>query len=148
MLRIAIEKNMRYDRASEAAYNAVRVRRLQGPTQSAYGRSAFRDRQARSGVQSAVRAQSSQARSKAEAETRFPRSFRLSLSFDQSPRFRLPPDQFGVVQPFVYDLGKKNFEAVEIVRILSIVIAENLLVNVCLQMAGNRRLRKFPSGCV
>src|SRR5579862_134657 len=111
-----------------------RVRRLQRSTQSHHGGSALRDRGARIRIQETGRAQSEQARSKAEAETRFPRPVRLVTG-----RFRpslLLPDQLVVGYASSDDLGKNEFEAVEIVCVSAIIEAECLFVNIGLQVRG------------
>src|SRR5580692_1619860 len=110
------------------------VRRFQGTTEPHYDRPAFRHRQTRSGVQAAVHAQPEQARSKAEAETPWPRPVRLVTD-----GFRFPlllPNQFVVGDASPDDLGKNEFEAVEIIRVFAIIEPEHLLINVSLKVCG------------
>ena len=60
---------MRYDQTNEArTRNVARIRRIQGPTESHHGGSSFRDRETRNSLSKAGRAQSAQARAKAESE--------------------------------------------------------------------------------
>ena len=134
---------MRYHQTSEArTRNVIRVRRVQGAAQSHHGCSAFRDRQARSGLSKAVPAQSEPSRSKAEAETRFPRPVLLVTG-----RFRFPllPDQLGVGHALADDLGKQKLKAVEIVRVFAVVKPKGIIYMSTVSLSLHR-VWPFASG--
>jgi hypothetical protein len=125
---------MRYHQTSERASNVARIRRVQDAAQSHRLSPTRGATTARNGIQKAIRAQSEQARTKAETKARrWPRPWRLA-----GFRFRLlpAPDQCFVSQTLGCELGENHLEPSVIVSVLPVVKAERLFVNVAEQVIG------------
>jgi hypothetical protein len=94
--------------------------------------SPFRDSAARRRIQTTIEPQSSKARSKTEAETRFPRPCRRRLEWRR--RALALAGQSLVGKALTYDLGYRQLEATTVVHSFPIVVAESLLVDIAEQV--------------
>jgi hypothetical protein len=107
-------------------------RALQDRHEKDYLGPSLRDCAARRRVQKAVHAQSSKARPKTEAEIRFPRPCRRRLEWRREV-LALASQSLGG-EALAHDLRNRQFEAVTVVHLFPIVVAEQLLIDIPKQM--------------